>query len=306
MLSVYLILRKDRIDFAYTPYHNLALIAGFLLKKLGLKWIADIYDDPRKTLNDADYLHLGILKYYFFLFIYLLAKPCLKHADMIICAMLPAMLEKYDVDSTKVMPITNGVDVRFTQSQKREYDQNIFKIVYVGEINEARGIDILISAVKYLKNKIPNFKCILVGDVDRKIMKLIKRSRLSEYIVITGMVDHEKSLHYISESSVCLCPLRNKGDYPYTYPVKIFEYMALGKAIVATDLPGIRKIIQSGRNGLLVKSENSVAMAAAILELYHNRNTLEDIAKNNLKDINKYDWQNINKHIHNQLDQVLQ
>jgi glycosyltransferase involved in cell wall biosynthesis len=77
--------------------------------------------------------------------------------------------------------------------------------------------------------------------------------------------------------------------------------MALGKAIVATDLPGIRRIIQNGRNGLLVKSENSKVMAEAILELYYNKNTLQDIGKNNLKDINKYDWQHINKHIHNKL-----
>lgn len=301
MISVCLIRRKERIDFVYTPYHNLALIAGFLLKKLGLKWIADIYDDPEKTVNDLEYSQFSILKYYFFRLIYLIAKPCLKYADLIICAMVPKVLEKYNINNSKILPITNGVDIKLTQNSKKSSKQDTFRIIYVGEINQARGLDIVISAMAYLKEKIINFRCTLVGDADAKLIKSINTLGLSEYIVVTGMVDHEKSLHYISESNVCLCPLRKKGDYPYTYPVKIFEYMALGKAIVATDLPGIRKIIQNGRNGLLVKNDNARAMAEAILELYYNKNILENIAENNLVDIIKYDWQNINKKIYDEL-----
>ncbi len=300
-IYVSIINRKKRIDFVYTPYHNLALVAGFLLKKMGFNWVADIYDDPGKTLNDSKYVQLTTLEYYFFYVIYVIARSCLKHADLIICAMVPTILAKYNVDKGKVLAITNGINVKLTKRENPGIGKDDFKIIYVGEMNEARGTDVILSTVAYLKEKITNFKCILVGEANAVLISTINQMGLSQYITVSGMIEHEKTLDFISESDVCLCPLLNDGDYPYTYPIKIFEYMALGKVIVATNLTGIRSIIKDGYNGLLVTAGDPKDMGDAILKLYQNREMIKQMGDNNLKDIDKYDWENINSKVHSRI-----
>jgi glycosyltransferase involved in cell wall biosynthesis len=78
-------------------------------------------------------------------------------------------------------------------------------------------------------------------------------------VEFVGERDHEEALALLAESDVLVCPSRDE-----TMPITILEAMALGKAVVSTDVGGISQWMRDESNGLLVRSENSAALAGAI------------------------------------------
>ena len=76
----------------------------------------------------------------------------------------------------------------------------------------------------------------------------------------------------------------------YTSPLKLFEYMASGRPIVASDLPSIREILTHERNALLIAPGNPQALTAAIRRLIEDRALGERIARQALEDAREYTW----------------
>jgi glycosyltransferase involved in cell wall biosynthesis len=77
----------------------------------------------------------------------------------------------------------------------------------------------------------------------------------------------------------------------YTSPLKLFEYMAAGAPIVATELPAIREVIQHGDNGWLVAPDNPSELAAGIRHLLENRQLGSAMAAKAARDAQSYTWE---------------
>jgi glycosyltransferase involved in cell wall biosynthesis len=77
----------------------------------------------------------------------------------------------------------------------------------------------------------------------------------------------------------------------FTSPLKLFEYMAAGRPIVASDLPSIREILTDGRNALLVDPGNSQALTAAVRRLEEDPALGGQLARQALEDVRQYTWE---------------
>ena len=80
---------------------------------------------------------------------------------------------------------------------------------------------------------------------------------------------------YIAAMDICVLPDSNN----YGSPMVLFEFMAMGKAIVAADLPPIRDVVQNGETGLLVERGNSAAIEQAIRLLADNPQLRERLGR---------------------------
>ena len=147
---------ENQVDIVYTSFSPQSIVAGYGLKCLGLKWIADIWDDPGLSMGLRD-LRKGIyskLVHVYNLFLLYTVKKVLPSADLIIIALVPELLATYNInaDTTEILAVTNGVDLNITVPQISRTNEE-FRIVYVGPVRKARSLDVILEAARLVKDK---------------------------------------------------------------------------------------------------------------------------------------------------------
>ena len=311
--QVWTLHRREKVDLVVTTPHSQPLITGYLLKKVGLPWVADIWDDPRLSADVESISavpHRLIRSAYNRLLLWVVERV-LRHTDLIIVSLYPDILRQYriDPDAHNVLALTNGVDLQETQPMMVQGNRP-FSAIYVGWIHKVRGSDLLIEAAQLVREELSDFSLALIGPVTRedkaRLIRSINGNGLHGAVQIVDQVDHKEALRKIADSDVCLCTLSPTiRNYRYAYPIKVFEYMAMGKAVVCTRLDGTQRIIQDGKTGLLIAPESPKAVADAILRLYHDQALRKKIGENARQVVTQYDWKLITIRIGARLDQLL-
>ena len=171
-------------------------------------------------------------------------------------------------------------------------------IMYTGNFFAWKGVYVLAEATRLL----PEYQFVFVGgspDEQEKFQDYIKRQSYNDRdiavknIKLTGHVPHNQIPEYLSHADVLVLP--NSGKTPisryYTSPMKMFEYMAVGKPIVASDMPSIREILNES-NSILVKPDDPQALAQGIKKAIEDSELAKRIAAQASTDAKKYTWQN--------------
>jgi glycosyltransferase involved in cell wall biosynthesis len=123
----------------------------------------------------------------------------------------------------------------------------------------------------------PSIRGLIVGghpgetDLGR-VQQLVKNLGLSDRVTITGLVPHgEVRMRLIAASALVLPNTASAISERYTSPLKLFEYLTMGRPIVASDLPSIRETLTDGRDALLVPAGDPIALAGALERLAGDR-----------------------------------
>ena len=232
------------------------------------------------------------------------AKLTYKLADRIICVSSPAkehLINEWAVDSEKIYVLPNGVDVsRFAQLKKetqvtrKEFGLDGKPVVmFVGGFQHWHGIDLLVRSFEYVLEKIPEAQLLLVGDgpVRLNIEHEIKQKQLENSVSLTGMIPHGLIPEMLSIADVVVIPYPQLPKELWFSPLKLYEYMAAGKAIVASNSGQIADVIHHGQNGLLIEPGDVVAQADAITSLLLDRNERDRLGQNARQQaIIKHSW----------------
>lgn len=298
--------RKLRFDIVYSTYDCFSSMSAAILKLLGFTWVADIWDHPElwKETKEKDVKKM-LLVHVPRIVAFQIVKRTLKHADLVISAVHPSALTKFCINPQKIFEVTNGVDLSITKPKGLKRSNAEFRVFYVGFLMKERGLDLMLHAIAMLKRRIEGLKFILAGDARREdvafLDRTIKKLGLEEQVDFLGRLNHDDILTLMEDSDVCLLPFPRTETVNCIYPVKIFEYMAMGKAIVATRLKGISNVIRDEVNGLLVEPGDAREMADAIFRIYENPDLREKLEANAKKIVEKYDWKIINEEINKKL-----
>jgi glycosyltransferase involved in cell wall biosynthesis len=181
------------------------------------------------------------------------------------------------VPAERITVIPNGVDLEFfrpiprTEAVDRlRLDPNCRYIVFVGGFNPWSDFDTMLEAFSTVHAAEPEARLLLVGDgperdhVERRARELGVR----DLITITGMIaERERVRDYLAASTVALLAYReDMVQKTSASPIKLTEYLAAGRAVVAVDLPGVRELVGEPGAGVVIRGEPE-AMSAAILGL---------------------------------------
>jgi len=203
----------------------------------------------------------------------------------------------------KIKVILSGVDIKKTiadskeQSVRREsmsIPEDAYVVGMTARICETKAPDTFVKAATIIKTIIPNAYFLLIGDGDMRkdIEHLIKREGLGECTVITGWVNNP--LPYVKLLDLGMLVSRWEG-----FGFALVEYMLLEKPIVATCVGAIPELVEDGKNGLLAKMDDYVAIADKVVEIFRSKdlqNRLTICAKNHA--IVEYDIRRVaNQHI---------
>jgi glycosyltransferase involved in cell wall biosynthesis len=151
-------------------------------------------------------------------------------------------LEKYD--PSKV----TGDDIRHQYGIGRD-DTVLF---FMGWLYHFSGLQEVVQELAKIKDAYPNLKLFIVGDGDayEDLKALREKHHLKDCMILAGKQPFEKIPQLIAAADICLLPAHDNEIMHYIVPIKMYEYMAMGKPIVSTKLYGVMKEFGEG-NGII-------------------------------------------------------
>ena len=170
---------------------------------------------------------------------------------------------QYDI-TTPIHIAPDGFDAELSARSVTANSNSRPILLYLGSLHPWKGVDMLVRVMQYVKGA----KLRIVGGVPERISQLrslAKSMGLDQQLEFLGPVDPIKRFDTIAEADICLLPSSNTSiGSRFTSPLKLFEYMAMGKPIVTSNLPAIREVLSNSENALLVDFGDEEKFASAI------------------------------------------
>jgi len=204
------------------------------------------------------------------------------------------------IPQSKVITLHDGVDMnRFngeiSKNDARQHlglplDRDL--VIYTGQLSAEKGVHTLVRAALILTRAI----FILVGGQPEEIdqlQNLTKKTAL-ENIIFAGYVSPLVVPFYLKAADVLVIPQSSQSMWSsyYTSPLKLFEYMASGRAIVATNVPCITEVLRHGQHAWLVETDDPLSLAEGIRLLLADRSLRDRLSSGALDAATKFSWDN--------------
>jgi len=225
-------------------------------------------------------------------------KLIIKHSKLTISvseATKRFLVTQFGAKPSKVLVLPVGVNVeKFTSNigkrskarQILDIDEKAFVVGYFGRLSVQKNVKSLVLAVADLVSsmKIENILLLIigVGEEERSLKALAKRLGTEKHIRFTGYVENLPIA--IQAMDVFVLPSFLEG-----YPTVVLEAKAAGKAIIASNIPGIPEIIENGKTGLLVSPSEIGEIKEAIFTLYKDPRLTRELSHNALNDAPRHD-----------------
>lgn len=180
----------------------------------------------------------------------------------------------FGVDTDRFFP--SGKDPDLLAKNNLKMEDKI--ILFVGGLDRAhyfKGVEILLKA----KIQVPEAKLLLVGDGDLRPQyeKIADDFKIRNKVIFAGSVVREELPKYYNLAEVVVLPSVDRSE---AFGIVLTEAAACGKPVVASNLPGVRSVVDYGINGFLVEPGNVKQLADKINDLIHNRDLLRQFGEN--------------------------
>jgi colanic acid/amylovoran biosynthesis glycosyltransferase len=173
---------------------------------------------------------------------------------------------KYGDLKGKVFRIPGAVDSKMVKDiiePKSLLSKRPLNILSIGRSHWIKGYQYALDACAVLKNRGVQFKYTIVGtSADEELLFQVHDLGISEEVIFTGEVSHQKVADFYDAADVFLLPSLNEGIANV-----VLESMARGVPVVSTDCGGMSEVIKNGENGLLVPVRDSMAIANVLTKL---------------------------------------
>jgi glycosyltransferase involved in cell wall biosynthesis len=136
-------------------------------------------------------------------------------------------------------------------------------VAYAGHLYAWKGVDVLLEAIA----RVPEADALIVGGHERepdfeRVRTLARNLGIMDRVTFTGLVDPPRVRALLSRATMLALPNPASAiSTRFTSPLKLFEYMATGRPIVASDLPAFREVLVPGETAVLVPPGDPAALA---------------------------------------------
>lgn len=203
--------------------------------------------------------------------------------------------EKYSIYNSNILVCHDGVDLDFFIPARKKINQ-IKKILYSGNLWEWKGVDLLIKASS--KMRIKHKILIAGGSLDTiKDFDLRNKKHLNQNITLLGHLNKHTLVKIMNESDVFVLPTLSTSELSkYTSPLKLFEYMAMKKIIVASNIDSTKEILSDNYNAIFFQANDYNDLARRLDWVLQN--DCSKIIENSYNDVQKYSWSKRAYNIH--------
>ena len=146
-----------------------------------------------------------------------------------------------------------------------------FVVGFAGSLKPWHGTDVLLDAFAGMKDHVPGARLLIVGEGPQADALHAHAARLgiSRDVIFTGKVAHDEMPELLAAMDVAVAPYLEVPDF-YFSPLKLYEYMASGLAVVASDAGDIAALVRDGQTGLVCPPGDVAALCSALLRLAHD------------------------------------
>jgi glycosyltransferase involved in cell wall biosynthesis len=197
------------------------------------------------------------------------------------------LIRRYGVSTNRISIVTNGVDLerfrpinRAKAQQKTRLSPLYNYVGFVGGLFPWHGLDHLVEAAPHVLKKEPQTWFVIVGSglMEVRLKKMVAKRKLDQAFIFTGMVPFDAVPMYVNSFDVCIVFFKRVRKDPGD-PIKLYEYLACGRPVVASNVPGYGDVVGSIGAGISINSEDPIATSEAIVRLLKNRRKAEEMGR---------------------------
>jgi glycosyltransferase involved in cell wall biosynthesis len=182
--------------------------------------------------------------------------------------------------------VCNGVTRPAALPQKR-WPEAGRQVIYAGSFYPWKGVRELVAAV----GRLPECRMALLGGDERRVAELKAQCMPGgAEIEFAGQLPHAEVMARLATACIAVVPNRDDTDSAFTSPIKLFEYMASGCAIVASDLPSLREVLGE-HDAVWTKPGDPVSLAAGIRQLATDTRLAQSLGERVRARSAEYTWE---------------
>jgi glycosyltransferase involved in cell wall biosynthesis len=266
-------------------FHDPELLpVGLVLKLRGAKVIYDSHEDVPRSVLSRDWIPARlrrIVSAVFERFENFIAR----RLDHVVGA-TPFIAERFRVAGCHAIAINNfplPTEISYSPERSAEGD----RICFLGSISQVRGVWEIVSALNQTATRL-----ILAGPFDRAETRAKLESLPGwEHVDYLGVIDRDAALAAMGSAAVGMICYLPEPNHTQAYPNKLFEYMAAGLPVIASDFPLWRQIVTEADCGVCVDPTDSNQIANAITELLNNPARRLVMGRNGIRAVMSfYNW----------------
>jgi len=201
------------------------------------------------------------------------------------------LINKIGINKNKIAVVYNGIDLDIFKKTTIDEKYPNPTIVTISRLVPYKRIDDLIRAIKILTSDFPDIKLKIIGKGSQEnyLKNLSKNLGIQNNIDFVGKINDKKDLiEILKKSHIFALPSITEG-----FGIVIIEAIAAGIPYVASDIPSIREVTNSGIGGLLFKPKDYEDLSSKIKILLTDKSKQIEVMKNVNEHLKKYDWNNL-------------
>jgi glycosyltransferase involved in cell wall biosynthesis len=288
----------------------LASLPALLASKLKrVRLILDIRSTPVETFGIR-----GLLQKVGFNVSVNVAKRTFSGITIITPLMKQQLCQTFDIRPSNVGVWTSGVstihfDPQAWASHAEELRKELglngkFVVFYHGAFSANRGLQQTVKAMSILKSDAPETVLFLLGagPISAQLRDLVMSEGLEGRLIIHKPVPYLEVPKFIAASDVCISPLPSHPYWRYQCPLKLLEYMAMGKTVILSDIPAHRSVTDNSPCAVYTASTQPKDIADSILYTYENREKLVEWGRLGMEIVrSRYVWEKVAKDLEDYL-----
>lgn len=287
--------RNNLNDVILVCEPTVAGIVGFIAKYFAnIKWVVDAWDIPIRHIKHPDIsdkfteLRMAATR--------LIMKLAYKQADLFIVGIKPDFQFKYyQIPESKILAWQTTIWMPDHHEDIVEKEDRFFTILCMKSSHSHEcGLDILLQAFSSFKDKAPNARLWVIGNIREDAEIAIRDFRDVNNVEYFGFLEHCELMGMIKQAHLCVIPWRDEVDNAQLYPTKVMEYMTEGKVVLAARVAGISDMITDGEDGLLHRAGDAEDLADKMFILYKDKELRKRLSNNARKYHPRFDT--IRKH----------
>lgn len=215
------------------------------------------------------------------------ASVFIKYNDILTAPSISTANEMKLLFNRQVLIIPNGIDLeKFKNGKKLKiFENEKFKILYVGRLDYRKGIDILLKAFELINKK--DFELIVVGNGPLRKLVLEYMKKYSNIFLFDNVSD-EELVDYYSSADICVFPTRG-GE---AFGIVLLEAFALSKPVIFSNIDGYNEVANDSC-AISFEPENYYELSRKILMLYEDLDLRKRLSENALRRAKEFSWEKV-------------
>jgi len=283
------LLSKDRVDLIHAHGWDPALVGGLFARIFRVPVVLTVHGIPKPR-------H-GISRIVFRVLERAILRLCSSDSSLVVALTNSdkSTLVELGVNEKLIDVIPNGIDTSEFEDispgsfrEEHGISAETFLAIFVGRLHDQKGVRVLLRAAERLKRDDIHLLIIGSGHKEAEYKRLAGELNVSN-VLFAGEIERKELLKAFAASDVFVLPSLFEG-----MPYVVLEAMAAGKPVVASRLPGLDEVIQSGINGVLFEKGSDEDLAQAILHFQRDRTAtrkMGEAARRIVED--RFDWRQV-------------